>query len=100
MRGDRISNTAYDVEMNVGYDCRVLCGSNDSPSKFDEAQSATLNYRITQEYFIHLIIGKLLKNYIIYYIISRVCKYLKVFLCRQFAMRNCISNTRDHRATI
>ena len=58
MRGDRISTTAYDVEMNVGYDCRVLCGSTDSPSKFDESQSSTLHYRITQEYFIHMIIGK------------------------------------------
>ena len=62
MRGDRISTTAYDVEMNVGYDCRVLCGSSDSPSKFDEAQSTNLHYRITQEYFIHLIIGKLFWN--------------------------------------
>ena len=58
LRGDRISTTAYDVEMNVGYDCRVLCGSTDSPSKFDESQSSTLHYRITQEYFIHMIIGK------------------------------------------
>ena len=41
--------------MNVGYDCRVLCGSNNSPSKFTEAESSTLHYRITNEYFIHLI---------------------------------------------
>merc|ERR1719412_2485270 len=59
LRGDRISTTAYDVEMNVGYDCRLLCGTNNSPSKFTEAESSTLHYRITQEYFIHLIIDNL-----------------------------------------
>jgi len=59
LRGDRISTTAYDVEMNVGYDCRVLCGSNNSPSKFTEAESSTLHYRITNEYFIHLIVDNL-----------------------------------------
>ncbi len=59
LRGDRISTTAYDVEMNVGYDCRVLCGTRDTPSKFDAAASSTVQYRIEQEYFIHLIVDNL-----------------------------------------
>ena len=59
LRGDRISSTAYDVEMNVQYDCRVLCGSSDSPTKFDTAASAAAHYRIEQEYFIHLIVDNL-----------------------------------------
>lgn len=59
LRGDRISSTAYDVEMNVQYDCRVLCGSLDSPTKFDATASSTAHYRIEQEYFIHLIVDNL-----------------------------------------
>jgi len=59
LRGDRISTTAYDVEMNVGYDCRVLCGSKDKPTKFDAQVSSTVTYRIEQEYFIHLIVDNL-----------------------------------------
>jgi transmembrane 9 superfamily protein 2/4 len=59
LRGDRISTTAYDVQMNVGYDCRVLCGKRESPTTFDTAASATVQYRIEQEYFIHLIVDNL-----------------------------------------
>ncbi len=59
LRGDRISNTAYDVEMKVDYPCRALCGSKESPSRFDAAASSTLEYRIRSEYFQYFIVDNL-----------------------------------------
>lgn len=59
LRGDRISTTAYDVEMKVDYDCHVLCGSKESPSKFNALESNILEYRIRSEYFQYFIIDNL-----------------------------------------
>lgn len=59
LRGDRISTTAYDVQMNVGVSCRLLCGDKNSPVKVDAAASSVVHYRISQEYFIHLIVDNL-----------------------------------------
>lgn len=59
LRGDRISTTAYDVEMKVDYGCRVLCGSPSNPTKFDAAASTTLDYRIRSDYYQYFIIDNL-----------------------------------------
>ena len=59
LRGDRISTTAYEVEMNEGYGCRVLCGTPEAPSKFNKEDTETVMYRVEAEYFIHLIVDNL-----------------------------------------
>ena len=55
LRGDRISNTAYKVKMNTEVKCQVLCDKK----SWDAKASSEVNYRIQQEYFIHLIIDNL-----------------------------------------
>ena len=55
LRGDRISSTAYKVNMNVSVDCKVLC----EKKSWDAKASSEVNYRIQQEYFVHLIIDNL-----------------------------------------
>ena len=59
LRGDRISTTAYELEMNESFGCRVLCGTLEAPSKFNKEDSETVLYRIEAEYFIHLIVDNL-----------------------------------------
>jgi len=55
LRGDRISNTAYKVNMNVSVECKVLCDKK----SWDAKASSEVHYRIQQEYFVHLIIDNL-----------------------------------------
>ena len=56
LRGDRISSTAYDVQMDTDLDCRLVC---EKPAVFDVDKSNAAHYRIDQEYFIHLIVDNL-----------------------------------------
>ena len=55
LRGDRIGNTAYKVQMNKREVCKVLCDKK----SWDAKASGEVSYRIQQEYFVHLIIDNL-----------------------------------------
>ena len=60
LRGDRITNTAYDVRMGTEFPCRLLCGSKDKPSvSWDAKESADVYEKIKEEYFVHLITDNL-----------------------------------------
>ena len=55
IRGERIVNTPYQVEMNKNAKCRVLC----QDKHWDEKASKDAGYRIEHEYFVHLIMDNL-----------------------------------------
>eukprot|EP00092_Neocalanus_flemingeri_P001931 GFUD01002062.1.p1 GENE.GFUD01002062.1~~GFUD01002062.1.p1 ORF type:complete len:621 (-),score=172.34 GFUD01002062.1:227-2089(-) len=55
IRGERIVNTPYVVEMKKNVECRVLC----QDKKWDGKASAETSYRIEHEYFVHLIMDNL-----------------------------------------
>ena len=55
LRGDRIVNTAYDVRMAKDVQCAQVCGE----IAWDAKQSAEVDKKIGQEYFVHLIIDNL-----------------------------------------
>eukprot|EP00794_Sanderia_malayensis_P004615 gene4615-5221_t len=55
LRGDRISNTAYKLEMNTERSCTVLCKEDDYSSDKTEA----FYQRIQQDYTIHMIVDNL-----------------------------------------
>jgi len=55
IRGERIVNTPYVVEMNTNAECKVLC----QDKKWDAKASAEVGYRIEHEYFVHMIMDNL-----------------------------------------
>ena len=55
IRGERIVNTPYSVEMNKNVQCKVLC----KDKTWDEKASKDAGYRIESEYFVHLIMDNL-----------------------------------------
>ena len=59
LRGDRITDTAYDIRMKKDMKCRLLCGAQKEPSVWNDKESSDLYYMINQEYFIHLIMDNL-----------------------------------------
>ena len=50
MRGDRIVNTLYTVEMNKDKKCEVVCGKK----KLNIEESKLIAERIQEEYYVHL----------------------------------------------
>ncbi|XP_032242365.1 transmembrane 9 superfamily member 4 [Nematostella vectensis] len=54
LRGDRIVNTPYEVEMNVNKKCVVLC-----PMKISADMSKVVADRIFKEYYIHMVLDNL-----------------------------------------
>jgi len=59
LRGDRITNTAYDLNMDTEVKCKVLCTSGSGPLVWTAEQSSMLFDYISHEYFIHLIVDNL-----------------------------------------
>lgn len=59
LRGDRIVNTPYDVQMNENINCKLLCNTKDRPVNWDRDQSAKVAERIKHEYFVHLLVDNL-----------------------------------------
>lgn len=60
LRGDRIVNTPYDVQMAVNVNCKLLCNKkNYSPLNWEQPQSAMVVERIKHEYFVHLLVDNL-----------------------------------------
>ncbi|KAK3089670.1 hypothetical protein FSP39_005498 [Pinctada imbricata] len=55
LRGDRIVNTPYKVQMNVNKGCTVLC----EKLTMDAKESKLVAERIHQSYFVHLIVDNL-----------------------------------------
>lgn len=58
LRGDRIVNTPYEVQMAVNVNCKLLCNRKDhSPLNWEQPQSQMVAERIRHEYFVHLYIN-------------------------------------------
>ena len=55
IRGERIVNTPYNVQMARSEKCKVLC----KDKTWDEKTSKDAGYRIESEYFVHLIMDNL-----------------------------------------
>ena len=55
IRGERIVNTPYTVEMGRNVECRVLCDNQ----KWSSKSSKEVGYRVEHEYFVHLIMDNL-----------------------------------------
>ena len=54
LRGDRITNTPFEVKMASNQGCQVLCKKPGEPITLDKKQSALVAKRIEQEYNVHL----------------------------------------------
>lgn len=59
LRGDRIVNTPYEVQMAESVNCRLLCHSPKSPINWNEEDSQKVASRIRHEYFVHLLVDNL-----------------------------------------
>ncbi|XP_071835822.1 transmembrane 9 superfamily member 4-like isoform X2 [Apostichopus japonicus] len=55
LRGDRIVNTLYKIQMKAGIECQRLC----EPLKLDGKSTSKLIQRIKEEYYVHLIADNL-----------------------------------------
>ena len=55
LRGDRVVNTAYEVQMGMDIQCRQLC----TELRWDARESSEVFNKIDQEYFVHLLIDNL-----------------------------------------
>ncbi|KAH8274048.1 hypothetical protein KR044_008919, partial [Drosophila immigrans] len=59
LRGDRIVNTPYDVQMAENINCKLLCNQKDLPITWSKEDSATVAERIQHEYYVHLLVDNL-----------------------------------------
>lgn len=59
LRGDRIVNTPYEVQMAENVNCKLLCNQKDLPITWTKEDSATVAERIQHEYFVHLLVDNL-----------------------------------------
>ncbi|XP_067001572.1 transmembrane 9 superfamily member 4 isoform X2 [Anabrus simplex] len=59
LRGDRIVNTPYEVQMAENVKCRLLCHSENNPLNWREEASQKAINRIQHEYFVHLLVDNL-----------------------------------------
>ncbi|XP_064624423.1 transmembrane 9 superfamily member 4-like isoform X2 [Lineus longissimus] len=59
LRGDRIVNTPYQVQMDINKGCEVLCNLPDQPVSIKEKDSHTLASRIRNQYYVHLLVDNL-----------------------------------------
>lgn len=54
LRGDRIVNTGYQLQMIQDKKCQLVCGKPDQPTKLTVANSNLIAERIKEEYYVHL----------------------------------------------
>lgn len=59
LRGDRIVNTPYELQMADNVNCKLLCNTKDRPVTWDREQSTKVAERIKHEYFVHLLVDNL-----------------------------------------
>lgn len=54
LRGDRIVNTPYSLQMAEDVQCRLLCHSKNNPMNWNAEESQNVGNRIEHEYYVHL----------------------------------------------
>lgn len=59
LRGDRITNTPYDVRMAEDFSCKVLCDAPEKPMHWNEDEGIRVSHRIQHEYVVHLLVDNL-----------------------------------------
>lgn len=59
LRGDRIVNTPYEVQMAVDQPCRILCNDPKTFLNWSAAESKLVASRIQHQYYVHLLIDNL-----------------------------------------
>lgn len=59
LRGDRITNTPYEVFMKKDVECSALCAAGKVEMTLDADQSNLLRRRIHEDYHVHLLIDNL-----------------------------------------
>ncbi|XP_045599160.1 transmembrane 9 superfamily member 4 [Procambarus clarkii] len=59
LRGDRIVNTPYEVQMAVNTPCRLLCHELQKPIMWSAEQAREVADRIRHEYYVHLLVDNL-----------------------------------------
>ncbi|XP_037958520.1 transmembrane 9 superfamily member 4 [Teleopsis dalmanni] len=59
LRGDRIVNTPYELQMAENINCKLLCNAKGLPVNWDKPQSSLVAQRIRHEYFVHLLVDNL-----------------------------------------
>lgn len=59
LRGDRIVNTPYEVQMDQSMACKLLCHDLSNPIVWNEAESREVIDRIQHEYYVHLLVDNL-----------------------------------------
>uniref|UniRef100_A0A8C5Q0B2 Transmembrane 9 superfamily member n=1 Tax=Leptobrachium leishanense TaxID=445787 RepID=A0A8C5Q0B2_9ANUR len=59
LRGDRIVNTLFKVQMNSNKKCEILCATPSKPTVLSVDESKLMAERIREEYYVHLIADNL-----------------------------------------
>ncbi|XP_041968670.1 transmembrane 9 superfamily member 4 isoform X2 [Aricia agestis] len=59
LRGDRIVNTPYEVNMAENIKCKLLCHKKNDPINWSVEESEKVASRIEHEYYVHLLIDNL-----------------------------------------
>lgn len=59
LRGDRIVNTPYEVNMLKDIKCKLLCHNPETPMNWEETMAADVISKIEHEYFVHLLVDNL-----------------------------------------
>lgn len=54
LRGDRIVNTPYEVNMLKDIKCKLLCHNPETPMNWEESMATDVISKIEHEYFVHL----------------------------------------------
>ena len=54
LRGDRITNTPYEVSMGENIECRLLCHSPGKPMNWNADESMNVISKIKHQYYVHL----------------------------------------------
>lgn len=54
LRGDRITNTPYELNMAENVECKILCNSKKSPVNWNVDETNNVVSKIEHEYFVHL----------------------------------------------
>ncbi|KAL0273474.1 UNVERIFIED_CONTAM: hypothetical protein PYX00_006129 [Menopon gallinae] len=59
LRGDRITNTPYEVNMGENIECKLLCHDPGNPMNWNDERSQNVISKIKHEYFVHLLVDNL-----------------------------------------
>ncbi|EEB16936.1 conserved hypothetical protein [Pediculus humanus corporis] len=59
LRGDRITNTPYEVSMGENIECRLLCHSPGKPMNWNADESMNVISKIKHQYYVHLLVDNL-----------------------------------------